>query len=206
MNMRRRKSAERFRPVLKSSAIAVAASIEDMSDGADFRFLLVRYPDGWSFRRADDHRLEGKIESVTIQRRHPDGIPGGRYLRVPIDSIVDPWGRVAVDLEFETYDGVQHAELSIQTRDDAAAQGFSPELDAESMHMFGGSVLAQTAAASIFFVEGNRGDVLDLTDDKTGRWSAGDTDGAHTLYMRRDDSGKHTATIAVRNGITVNVG
>ena len=204
--MRRRKSAERFRPVLKSSAIAVAASIEDMADGSDFRFLLVRHPDGWTFKRADDHRLHGKIETVTIQRRHPDGVPSGRYLRVPIDSIVDPWGRVAVDLEFETYEGIQHAELSIQTRDDAAASGFSAEVDAESMHMYGGAVLAETAAASIFFVEGNRGDVLDLTDDKTGRWQAGDSDGAHTLYRRHDPSGKHTATIAVRKGITVNVG
>ena len=82
--MRRRKPAERFRPVLKSSAIALAASIDDTPDGADCRFLLVRYPDSWAFKSADDHRLDGKIESVTIERRHPDGIPGGRYLRVPV--------------------------------------------------------------------------------------------------------------------------
>jgi hypothetical protein len=193
--------------VLKSSAIAVAASIEDMSDGQDFRFLLVRYPDGWVFKGADDRRLEGKIECVSIQRRHPDGIPSGHYLRVPIDSVVDPWGRVAIDLEFETYEGVQHAELSIQTRDDTLAVGTpQPAGDGpEPMHMIGGTVLAQTAAASIFFVEGNAGDVLDLTDDTTGRWSAADSDGTHTLYVRRDNAGQRSATIAVRNGISVSV-
>ena len=205
--MRRRK-AERFRPVLKSSAIAVAASIEDMSDGSDFRFLLVRYPDAWTFAGADDHRLEGRIESVIIQRRHPDGIPSGRYLRVPIDSVVDPWGRVAIDLAFDTPEGVQHAELSIQTRDDSMAasasliEGEGPE----SMRMMGGIALAHSAAASIFFVEGSAGDVLDLTDDTAGRWIAGDSDGNHTLYRRQDKAGKRTAMIAVRNGITVNVG
>ena len=202
--MRRRK-AERFRPVLNSSAIAVAASIEDMSDGADFRFLLVRHPDHWVFKGADDHRLEGKVESVTIERRHPDGIPSGRYLRVPIDSIIDPWGRVAIDLEFDTPEGAQHAELTIQTRDDTMAAGTAPDPDAETIHITGGSVLAQTAAAAIFFVEGSPGDVLDLSDDQAGRWSAGDSDGTHTLYLRHDNSGKRTATLAVRNGISVSV-
>jgi len=205
--MRRRKPAERFRPVLKSSAIAVAASIDDMADGPDCRFLLVRYPESWEFKGADDHRLEGKIESVTIQRRHPDGIPGGSYLRVPVDSMIDPWGRVAVDLEFDTPEGVQHAELSIQTRDDtqtggnAAAQVEHPE----SMHIVGGSVLALTGPSSVFFVEGSSGDVLDLTDDKTGRWSVGDSDGTHTLYLRHDRSGQRSATLAVRNGILVSL-
>jgi hypothetical protein len=203
--MRRRKPADRFRPVLKSSAIAVAASIEDMSSGSDFRFLLVRYPDDWQFRGADDRRLEGKIETVIIERRHPDGIPGGRYLRVPIDSVVDPWGRVAIDLEFDTPHGVQHAELSIQTRDDALAGAKIHEEGPENIHITGGSVLAQTAAASIFFVDGSPGDVLDLTDDPVGRWSAGDSDGTHTLYVRRDQAGERSAALAVRNGITVQV-
>lgn len=204
--IRGRKPADRFRPVLKSSAIAVAASIEDMSDGSDFRFLLVRYPDAWVFQGADDHRLAGKIESVVIERRHPDGIPSGRYLRVPIDSIVDPWGRVAVDLEFDTPEGPQHAELSIQTRDDALTTPEASAQDAaETIHITGGSVLAQTAASSIFFVEGNTGDVLDLSDDQAGCWSAGDTDGTHTLYVRHDHAGKRTAALAVRRGITVSV-
>jgi hypothetical protein len=203
--MHRRKPAERFRPVLKSSAIAVAASIDDVSDGSDFRFLLVRYPDGWSFKGADDHRLDGKVESVTIERRHPDGIPSGRYLRVPVDSVVDPWGRVAIDLAFDTPDGEQHAELTIQTRDDALAGNPALSLDDESIHITGGSVLAQTAAAAMFFVEGNPGDVLDLSDDLTGRWKAGDSDGTHTLYLRHDKGGQRTATLAVRNGITVSV-
>jgi hypothetical protein len=205
--MRRRKPAERFRPVLKSSAIAVAASIEDMSDGSDFRFLLVRYPDGWEFKGSDDHRLDGKVESVTIERRHPDGIPSGRYLRVPVDPVVDPWGRVAIDFAFDTPDGVQHAELTIQTRDDTMVATESPSVGdgPETIRMTCGSVLAQTAASAVFFVEGNRGDVLDLTDDQTGRWMPGDSDGTHTLYLRRDQSGKRTATLAVRNGITVSV-
>jgi hypothetical protein len=206
--MRRRKPAERFRPVLRSSAIAVAASIEDMSDGLDFRFLLVRFPNDWRFKGTDDHRLDGRIETVTIERRHPDGIPSGRYLRVPIDSVVDPWGRVAIDLEFETPQGLQHAELSIQTRDDTmAATALRGTADGpETIHITGGSVLAQTAASAVFFIEGNPGDVLDLSDDRTGHWSAGDSDGTHTLYLRHDKIGKRTATLAVRNGMTVSVG
>jgi hypothetical protein len=206
--MRRRKPANRFRPVLKSSAIALAASIDDLSDGPDFRFLLVRHPDGWSFSGTDDHRLAGKIESVTIERRHPDGIPGGRYLRVPIDSVVDPWGRVAIDLAFDTPQGVQHAELSIQTRDDSMDAGQAPVEPAgpETIRITGGSALAEKAAEAIFFVDGSAGDVLDLSDDKSGRWIAGDSDGTHTLYLRHDSSGKRTATLAVRKGITVSVG
>jgi hypothetical protein len=204
--IRRRKPAERFRPILKSSAIAVAASIDDVSDGSDFRFLLVRYPDGWTFKDTDDHRLDGKVESVTIERRHPDGIPSGRYLRVPVDAVVDPWGRVAIDLAFDTPDGVQHAELTIQTRDDTMAATDAGDADGpEAIHITGGSVLAQTAAAAVFFIEGNRGDVLDLSDDQTGRWTAGDSDGTHTLYMRHDTGGKRTATLAVRNGVAVSV-
>src|SRR3954467_1280802 len=98
--MRRRKPAERFRPLLQSSAIAVAASIDDVSDGSEFRFLLVRYPESWEFKGTDDHRLDGKVGCVTVERRHPDGIPSGRYLRVPVEAVVDPWGRVAIDLAF----------------------------------------------------------------------------------------------------------
>jgi len=203
--MRRRKPAERFRPVLKSSAIALAASIDDTPDGADCRFLLVRYPDSWAFKSADDHRLDGKIESVTIERRHPDGIPGGRYLRVPVDAVVDPWGRVAIDLAFETPDGVQHAELTIQTRDDAmtadpAAGG------PEAIRMTGGSILAHTEASAVFFIEGSAGDILDLSDDEAGTWTPGDSDGTHTLYLRHDQAGRRTAALAVRNGVTVSVG
>jgi hypothetical protein len=205
--MQSRKAAARFRPVLNSSGIAVAASIEDMADGPDCRFLLVKYPEGWSFKGADDHRLQGRIESVTVQCRNPDGIPRGRYLRVPVDSLVDPWGRVAVDLEFDTYEGVQHAELSIQTRDDAlTGDDVLPEANRpEGMHIVGGSVLAQAGKSSVFFVEGNSGDVLDLSDDKTGAWSMGDSDGTHTLYLRKDRAGKRTATLAVRKGISVSL-
>jgi hypothetical protein len=205
--MRRRKPAERFRPVLKSSAIAVAASIDDMSDGPDVRFLLVRHPEGWTFKGTDDHRLDGKIESVTIERRHPDGIPGGCYLRVPVDAVVDPWGRVAIELEFDTPDGIQHAELTIQTRDEAMAANTAGGLDGdpETIHITGGSVLAQHAASAVFFIEGSAGDVLDLSDDRTGHWTAGDSDGTHTLYLRHDPRGQRTATLAVRNGITVSV-
>jgi len=205
--MRRRKPAERFRPILKSSMIAVAASIDDMSDGTDCRFLLVRFPGSWVFRGADDHRLDGKVESVTIERRHPDGIPSGRYLRVPVDSVVDPWGRVAIDLAFDTPDGVQHAELTIQTRDDVMEPGLTPVAGAgpDTIHVTGGSVLAQTAASAVFFIEGSPGDVLDLTDDQAGRWAAGDSDRTHTLYLRYDALGTRTATLAVRKGITVSL-
>jgi hypothetical protein len=206
--MRRRKPAERFRPVLKSSAIAVAASIEDMSENADCRFLLVRHPEAWTFKGADDHRLDGKVEAVKIERRHPDGIPSGCYLRVPVDSVVDPWGRVAIDLAFDTPDGVQHAELTIQTRDDALNGSPISGLvgEPETIRITGGAVLAQTAAAAVFFIEGSAGDVLDLSDDQAGRWTPGDSDGTHTLYLRHDQAGQRTATIAVRNGISVSLG
>jgi len=204
--IRRRKPADRFRPVLKSSAIAVAASIDDVSDGSDFRFLLVRYPGGWAFKGTDDHRLDGKVECVTIERRHPDGIPSGRYLRVPIDCVVDPWGRVAIDLAFDTPEGEQHAELTIQTRDDTmAAREIGAEGGPETIHITGGSVLAQTAPSAVFFIEGNPGDVLDLSDDQVGHWIAADSDGTHTLYLRHDPAGKRTAALAVRNGVSVSV-
>jgi hypothetical protein len=44
-----------------------------------------------------------------------------------------------------------------------------------------------------------------LSDDRTGHWTAGDSDGTHTLYLRHDPRGQRTATLAVRNGITVSV-
>jgi hypothetical protein len=75
----------------------------------------------------------------------------------------------------------------------------------ETIRITGGSILGQTAPSAVFFVEGNAGDVLDLTDDLAGRWTAGDSDGTHTLYLRHDKSGKRTATLAVRNGVTVSV-
>ena len=204
--MRRRNSAERFRPMLKSSVIAVAASIEDLSDGGDFRFLLVRHPDTWTFAGTDDHRLDGQLETVIIERRLPDCFPSGRYLRVPIDSLVDPWGRVAIDLAFKTPQGVQHAELSIQTRDDAMKTEAPGAGDtAETIQIGGGMIQAETAHSAIFFVEGSAGDRLDLSDDDTGRWTAGDSDGTHTLYLRHDASGKRTAAVAVRNCVAVSV-
>jgi len=203
--MSRRRGATRFRPVLNSAEIAVAASIDDVSDAQDCRFLLVKHPESWTFLKADDHRLEGRIESLRIDRRNPDGIPAGRYLRVPVDSMVDPWGRVAVDLEFETPDGTQHAELTIQTREERGpgAQTAAAPTQPDSVHMYGGAALAKTASTSVFFVEGSAGDVLDLSDDGEGSWSAGDTDGSHTLYLRHDATGARTAALAVHNAVVV---
>jgi hypothetical protein len=128
-------------------------------------------------------------------------------LRVPVDAVVDPWGRVAIELEFDTPDGIQHAELTIQTRDEAMAANTAGGLDGdpETIHITGGSVLAQHAASAVFFIEGSAGDVLDLSDDRTGHWTAGDSDGTHTLYLRHDPRGQRTATLAVRNGITVSL-
>ena len=36
-----------------------------------------------------------------------------------------------------------------------------------------------------------------------GRWQNGDTDGTHTLDIRRDQDGRRTATLAVRNAVAV---
>ena len=60
-------------------------------------------------------------------------------------------------------------------------------------------------AQSPLFVEGGVGDTLDLSDDPDGRWQTGDTDGIHTLYIRRDRDGRRTATLAVRNGVAVSL-
>ena len=211
--MPRRKRAAQFRPVLNAAKVAVAASIgSDVSGSEDCRYLLIRFPDDWTFKRIDDSRLADQIETVKIGRRHPDGIPVGRYLRVPVEPLVDPWGRVAVGLEFETPQGPQSAELTVQTHDDAAppAEGSAPaflssDLD-EGIRLSSNSLLRLTNKSTVFFVEGNPGDMLDLTDDETGQWSIGDSDGAHTLYIRRDRSGRRSAALAVRCGIAVKVG
>jgi len=217
--MPRRKRAAPFRPVLNAAAkVAVAASIgSDVSGSEECRYLLIRFPDDWTFKRIDDTRLVDQIETVKIGRRHPDGIPVGRYLRVPVEPLVDPWGRVAVGLEFETPQGLQSAELTVQTHDDAAppAEGSgstAPNGDHgtgdpdEGIRLSSNSLLRLTNKSTVFFVEGNPGDMLDLTDDETGQWSVGDSDGAHTLYIRRDRSGRRSAALAVRCGIAVKVG
>jgi hypothetical protein len=164
--------------------------------------LLVKIPEDWTFQRFDDQRYTGDVETVTVKPRDPDGVPAGRYLRVAVDQLIDPWGRVAVGMEFDTPAGLQRAELSLETQDDA----LKPEAD----HQFEGievdakSLLALDGGLqSLLFVEGRPGDTLDLSDDPEGYWSGGDTDGTHTLYVRRDENGRRTATLAVRNAVAV---
>ena len=170
---------------------------------AEPRALLVKIPEDWTFQRFDDQRYMGEVETVTVKPRDPDGVPAGRYLRVAVDQLVDPWGRVAVGMEFDTPAGLQRAELSLETHDDALKpeaahlQMDGIEVDAKSLLALDGS------AQSLLFVEGRPGDTLDLSDDPEGRWQNGDTDGTHTLYIRRDQDGRRTATLAVRNAVAV---
>jgi hypothetical protein len=204
--MRRRKRAARFRPLLKSAAVAMAAAIDDVSGQEDCRHLLIRVPDDWRFSRIDDHRLARAIDTVALDRRNPDGLPAGRYLRLPIEPLVDPWGRVSVGLEFDTPTGTQTAELSVQTRDDRPdCDGAAGEAE-DGIRLYAQSLLQLTGRTTIFFVEGSTGDVVDLTDDEVGRWSQSDSDGQHTLYIRRDRSGRRSGAIAVRCGIEVKLG
>jgi hypothetical protein len=200
--MRRRAASPRFRPLLKSAGMAIAPSIDDEPGSQDFRALLVRIPDRWEFRGVDRQRYTGEIETVLIKNRDPDGIPAGRYLRLAVDQLIDPWGHVAVGMEFDTPAGPQRAELTLDTRDDAMAAVPSPgasqgiQLDASSVLELGGD-------QSVIFIDGDAGDSLDLSDHSAGRWASGDSDGTRTLYIRTDSAGRRTAALAVRNGVAV---
>jgi hypothetical protein len=164
--------------------------------------LLVKIPDDWTFVRFDDQRYTGEVETVTVKPRDPDGVPPGRYLRVAVDQLIDPWGRVAVGMEFETPDGVQRAELSLETQDDALKPDIHHQMD--GIEVDAKSLLALDGGSqSPLFVEGRAGDILDLSDDPEGRWHSGDSDGTHTLYIRHSEDGKRNATLAVRNAVAV---
>jgi len=200
--MHRRNGPARFRPVLRSTGMAMAPSTDEISGAQDCRALLVKIPDEWTFRRVDDQRYTGEIETVLVKPRDPDGVPAGRYLRFAVDQLIDPWGRVAVGMEFDTPDGTQRAELSLETRDDAMRSEAGGEID--GIEVDAKSLLAlEGGSQSPLFVEGGPGDSLDLSDDPEGRWHTGDTDGTHTLYIRRDDNGRRTQTLAVRNAVSV---
>ena len=203
--MRRRNGPARFRPILRSTGMSMAPGIDEVSDTQDCRALLVKIPDDWKFSRVDDQRYTGEIETVVVKPRDPDGVPAGRYLRLAVDQLIDPWGRVAVGMEFDTPDGTQRAELSLDTHDDVMKpevgyQVDGIEVDAKSLLAINGG------SQSLLFVEGGPGDSLDLSDDPDGRWQNGDTDGTHTLYIRRDIDGRRTATLAVRNAVAVKLG
>jgi hypothetical protein len=185
--------------------MSIAPGIDEVSDTQDSRALLVKIPDDWKFSRVEDQRYTGEIETVVVRPRDPDGVPAGRYLRLAVDQLIDPWGRVAVGMEFDTPDGTQRAELSLDTHDDV----MKPEV---GYHVDGIEVDAKSLLAinggshSLLFVEGGVGDSLDLSDDPDGRWQNADTDGTHTLYIRRDIDGRRTATLAVRNAVAVKLG
>jgi hypothetical protein len=208
--MRRPNRTARFKPVLNTAEMAMTPSIDDGADGQDCRAFLVRIPEQWEFKRIEDGRLAGEIETVVIRRRHPDGIPAGRYLRLPVETLADPWGRVSVGLEFDTPEGSQHAELTFQSHDEPMGDdtkpddAIGPEAPAfESIQIDVLAVRELSGTATVFFVEGDTGDVVDLSGDEVGRWVIGDSDGTHTLYIRSDASGKRGPTLAVRNGIAV---
>jgi hypothetical protein len=182
--------------------MAIAPSIDEVPGTAEPRALLVKIPDEWTFRRFDDQRYVGEVETVTVKPRDPDGVPAGRYLRVAVDQLIDPWGRVAVGMEFETPAGTQRAELSLETQDDALKPEIHHQMD--GIEVDAKSLLALDGGSQqLLFVEGRVGDMLDLSDDPEGRWQSGDSDGTHTLYIRRNEDGKRTATLAVRNAVSV---
>jgi hypothetical protein len=182
--------------------MALAPGLDEIPGTSEPRALLVKIPEEWTFRRVDDQRYTGEIETVVVKPRDPDGVPAGRYLRLAVDQLIDPWGRVAVGMEFDTPDGTQRAELSLDSRDEQ----MKPEADADidGIEVDAKSLLALDGGTqSPLFVEGGVGDTLDLSDDPDGRWQTGDTDGIHTLYIRRDRDGRRTATLAVRNAVSV---
>jgi hypothetical protein len=200
--MRRRNGPARFRPFLRSTGMAIAPGIDETPGTAEPRTLLVKIPEEWSFRRFDDQRYTGDIETVVVKPRDPDGVPPGRYLRIAVDELIDPWGRVAVGMEFDTPVGIQRAELSLETHDEQMKTDVSPQID--GIEVDAKSLLALDGTAqSPLFVEGGAGDMLNLSDDPEGRWQTGDTDGTHTLYIRRDEDGRRNATLAVQNAVSV---
>jgi len=182
--------------------MAIAPNIDEIPGTSEPRALLVKIPDAWTFRRFDDQRYTGDVETVAVKPRDPDGVPPGLYLRVAVDQLIDPWGRVAVGMEFDTPDGPQRAELSLETQDDALKPEVHQPMD--GIEVDAKSLLALDGGTqSPLFVEGRPGDTLDLSDDPEGHWQTGDTDGTHTLYVRRDEDGRRTATLAVRNAVSV---
>jgi hypothetical protein len=185
--------------------MSMAPGIDEVSDTQDCRALLVKIPDDWKFSRVDDQRYTGQIETVVVKPRDPDGVPAGRYLRLAVDQLIDPWGHVAVGMEFDTPDGTQRAELSLDTHDDVMKPDAGSEIDGIEVDAKSLLALEGTTYAPLF-VEGGVGDSLDLSYDPEGRWQTGDTDGTHTLYIRRDDDGRRTATLAVRNAVSVKLG
>jgi hypothetical protein len=200
--MRRRNGPARFRPILRSTGMAIAPSIDEIPGTSEPRALLVKIPDDWTFRQFDDQRYTGDVETVAVKPRDPDGVPAGRYLRVAVDQLIDPWGRVAVGMEFDTPQGPQRAELSLTTQDDAMKPGADQQM--EGIEVDAKSLLALDGGSqALLFVEGRTGDTLNLADDPEGLWVSADTDGTHTLYIRRDEDGHRTATLAVRNTVAV---
>jgi hypothetical protein len=187
---------------VRSTGMALVPDIDEVPGTLQPRALLVKIPDEWTFRRVDDRRYTGEIETVVVKPRDPDGVPAGRYLRLAVDQLIDPWGRAAVGMEFDTPAGAQRAELSLDTRDEQMKPDDGPEID--GIEVDAKSLIAlETTAQSPLFVEGGTGDSLDLSDDPDGRWQTGDTDGTHTLYIRRDRDGRRNAALAVRNAVAV---
>jgi hypothetical protein len=188
--------------------VGLTVSLGGGSDQNQGRALLVQIPEDWRLAGVEDRSFENGIETVTLEDGVSEGIPPGRYLRLAIDPLIDPWGRVMVGLDFETPDGPRHAELTVQTKeenpalcrmgdpgDDPAAES-GTRLTAEMVLELGGK-------AKVLFVDGGRGDVLDLRGDRRGKWAQGDSDGVHTLFLRSTRAGKRSILLAVRNGVAV---
>jgi hypothetical protein len=192
------------RPFLDCAAVGLTVSLGDPFGQRDSRALLVQIPETWRLAGVEDRSFENDVETISLGDRNPEGIPGGRYLRLAVDPLLDPWGRVMVGLNFDTPDGRRHAELSVQTKEDnPPAKAISIGEKPLGTRLTAKTVLELGGKAKILFVDGGQGDVLDLSGDRRGNWAQGDTDGVHTLFLRSTRTGKRGILLAVRNGVAV---
>jgi hypothetical protein len=196
-------------PFLNCGAVGLTVTLGDDAGETQGRALLVQIPEDWHLAGVEDRSFETGIETVRLRDGDSHGIPAGRYLRLAIDPLLDPWGRVMVGLSFETPDGPRHAELTVQTREEkpvmhgaGCAKGIR-EPKGDGIRLTAERVLELGRKAQVLFVDGGRGDVLDLRGDRRGNWAQGDSDGVHTLFLRSTRAGKRSILLAVRNGVAV---
>jgi hypothetical protein len=185
--------------------VGLTVTLGDDADEMQGRALLVQIPEDWHLAGVEDRSFENGIETVILRDGDSDGIPAGRYLRLAIDPLLDPWGRVMVGLNFETPDGLRHAELTVQTKEEASTlhrEEGAPDVEGGT-RLTAEMVLELGGKSQVLFVDGGQGDVLDLRSDRRGKWAQGDSDGVHTLFLRSTRAGKRSILLAVRNGVAV---
>jgi hypothetical protein len=192
-------------PFLDGAALGMSINLGN-SDDRESRALLVQIPESWRLAGVEDRSYESAVETITLPDRNPHDVPAGQYLRLAVEPLLDPWGRVMLGLDFETPDGPRHAELMAQTRDESlqAKTARNENIPSGSgIRLTAKTVLELSRKEKILFVDGGLGDLLDLSGDRRGFWSQGDSDGVHTLFSRSTRSGRREITLAVRNSVAV---